>query len=218
MSINYFVQQTSVTSLINGLNSPQTIIGTTKGNTLLVPFYHANFDNGTILSCDDGTNTYNLDIREDRSSIYTCGLFRLFGIAGGNTTITLKSQSGTAANNYWRSTILEYTGLSGIVDTSGSNKAQNGSSTGPVAVTSNALAKAGNIILAIAIAESGTNGLANASGFTGRGLVSHISINEKLTSSTSAVTASCGTLNSAAGWDIVMMPYQLLDPPGMQLL
>lgn len=204
-----FVQKTTITGLVNGFNSPQTITGTAPGNTLLVPFYHANNSfNGTVISCDDGTNSYVLDIRQDRANGYTVGVFRLFGIAGGSTTVTLKSTSGTSGNNFWTSTILEYTGLSGVIDTSGSNTATNGGTTGPVTVTSNALANAANLLLAIAIGESNTSGLTNDASFTGRGLAVHLSVNEKITSSTSAVTASCGTLN-VVGWDAVIIPYVL---------
>jgi len=204
-----FVQQTTITGLVNGFNSPQTITGTTQGNTLLVPFYHANnSNNGTSITCDDGTNSYTLDIRQDRASTYTVGVFRLSGIAGGNTTVTLKTTSGTAPNSFWTSTILEYTGLSGVIDTVGSNKATNGSTTGPVTVTSNALANASNLLLAIAIGESNTGGLTNDASFTGRGLATHLSVNERITSSTSPVTASCGTLN-VIGWDAVIIPYVL---------
>lgn len=204
-----FVQQTTITGLVNGFNSPQTLNGTTAGNTLIVPFYHANNSfNGTVISCDDGTNSYNITVRQDRANGYTVGAFQLFNIAGGNTTVTLKSTSGTAGNNFWSSTILEYTGPSGVIDIAGSNTATNGSTTGPVTITSNALTNASNILIAIAIGESNTSGLTNASGFTSRGLSVHLSVNEKITSSTSAVTASCGTLN-VAGWDAVMIPYVL---------
>lgn len=208
-----FVQQTSVTALINGFNSPQSISGTTAGNTLLVPFYHANnSNNGTSISCSDGTNSYTLDIRKDRVNTYTTGVFRLFNISGGASTITLTSSSGTAGNNFWRSTIIEYSALSGLIDTSAESTAQNASSTGPVSVTTGSLLDSSELLIVVAIAETGTNGLANASGFIGRGLVSHLSVNEQITSGTSAVTANCGTLVSAAGWDIVAIPYRLSSP------
>lgn len=211
------VQQDSLLTTNASFTSVHTLNGCVSGNSIIIPFYHANnSNNGTTISASDGVNTYLLDKRIDRVSTYTAGIFRFTGIPAGTNVITLTASNGTAANSFWRSVAGEYSGITGVTDATGS--AQNGSSTGPVQCTTTSnLAQNIELAVCAGIAESGSASLITPLGYTNLGLGSTLSASYQVTSAAqgNTLSANCGTLSAAAGWDIVLVTYltPVLAPP-----
>lgn len=186
-----------------------TVVGVAQGDTLLVPFEHANFDsNGTSISVvDNKAGTVTIDNQLNRASTYTLATVRVTGCAAGDHTLTFTANNGTAANSFWRSVGVEYSGGALVLDKTGA--AQNPSSTGPMTVTSAApLTSTADLVFAVALSEGAKGGWTNASGYTQVYKDATIGVSELNPAGvTTAQTANFGSQSTAGGWDAIINTY-----------